>query len=130
MKGFAYLLKLEADQNHNRYYRMVQEGDRFKIEMGRIGARPVCMIRPMTLWDTTYQKKIKEGYEDRSEFCDVSVEKNQNYKPIPESVVAELMEYIKGPDFPTAATIIGLNDIKQAYETGRGSIKMQAVANF
>ncbi len=89
LKGFAYLLKLEADQNHNRYYRMVQEGDRFKIEMGRIGARPVCMVRPMTLWDTTYQKKIKEGYEDRSEFCDVSVEKNQNYKPIPESVVAE-----------------------------------------
>ena len=40
------------------------------------------------------------------------------------------MEYIKGPDFPTAATIIGLNDIKQAYETGRGSIKMQAVAGF
>ena len=95
MKGFAYLLKLEADQNHNRYYRMVQEGDRFKIEMGRIGARPVCMIRPMTLWDTTYQKKIKEGYEDRSEFCDVSVEKNQNYKPISESVVAELMEYLQ-----------------------------------
>ncbi len=95
LKGFAYLLKLEADQNHNRYYRMVQEGDRFKIEMGRIGARPVCMIRPMTLWDTTYQKKIKEGYEDRSEFCDVSVEKNQNYKPIPESVVAELMEYLQ-----------------------------------
>lgn len=95
MKGFAYLLKLEADQNHNRYYRMVQEGDRFKIEMGRIGARPVCMVRPMTLWDTTYQKKIKEGYEDRSEFCDVSVEKNQNYKPIPDFVVAELMEYLQ-----------------------------------
>lgn len=95
LKGFAYLLKLEADQNHNRYYRMVQEGDRFKIEMGRIGARPVCMVRPMTLWDTTYQKKIKEGYEDRSEFCDVSVEKNQNYKPIPDFVVAELMEYLQ-----------------------------------
>ena len=48
----------------------------------------------------------------------------------PSITVAELMEYVKGPDFPTAATIIGLNDIKQAYETGRGSIKMQAVANF
>ena len=48
----------------------------------------------------------------------------------PNITVAELMEYIKGPDFPTAATIIGLNDIKQAYETGRGSIKMQAVAGF
>ena len=42
----------------------------------------------------------------------------------------QLMKYIKGPDFPTAATIIGLSDIKQAYETGRGSIKMQAVASF
>ncbi len=48
----------------------------------------------------------------------------------PNITVSELMEYIKGPDFPTAATIIGLNDIKQAYETGRGSIKMQAVAGF
>ncbi len=48
----------------------------------------------------------------------------------PNITVTELMEYVKGPDFPTAATIVGLNDIKQAYETGRGSIKMQAVANF
>ncbi len=48
----------------------------------------------------------------------------------PNITVSELMEYIKGPDFPTAATIIGINDIKQAYETGRGSIKMQAVANI
>lgn len=48
----------------------------------------------------------------------------------PDITIAGLMEHIKGPDFPTAATIIGLNDIKQAYETGRGSIKMSAVAGF
>ncbi|MCQ2790151.1 MAG: DNA gyrase subunit A, partial [bacterium] len=48
----------------------------------------------------------------------------------PDITTEGLMEYIKGPDFPTAATIVGLNDIKQAYETGRGSIKMSAVANF
>jgi len=48
----------------------------------------------------------------------------------PEITVSELMQYIKGPDFPTAATIVGLNEIKQAYETGRGSIKMQAVSTF
>lgn len=48
----------------------------------------------------------------------------------PDITLAELMEHIKGPDFPTAATIIGLNDIKQAYETGRGSIKMSAVSSF
>ena len=48
----------------------------------------------------------------------------------PNITVEGLMEYIKGPDFPTAATIVGLNDIKQAYETGRGSIKMSSVATI
>lgn len=48
----------------------------------------------------------------------------------PEITISELNEYIKGPDFPTAATIVGLNDIKQAYETGRGSIKMSAVSSI
>lgn len=48
----------------------------------------------------------------------------------PEITISGLMEYVKGPDFPTAATIVGLNEIKQAYETGRGSIKMQAVSAF
>ena len=48
----------------------------------------------------------------------------------PNITVPELMEYIKGPDFPTAATIVGMNDIKQAYETGRGSITMSAVSGF
>src|SRR5574344_844481 len=48
----------------------------------------------------------------------------------PEITISGLMEYVKGPDFPTAATIVGYGDIKQAYETGRGSIKMQAVSTF
>ena len=48
----------------------------------------------------------------------------------PQITIPELMEYIKGPDFPTAATIVGVNDIKQAYETGRGSITMSAVSGF
>ena len=48
----------------------------------------------------------------------------------PEITVEGLMEHIKGPDFPTAATIVGLHDIKQAYMTGRGSIKMRAVAQI
>ena len=48
----------------------------------------------------------------------------------PNITVSELMQYIKGPDFPTAATIVGMQDIKQAYETGRGSIKMSSVSCF
>ena len=48
----------------------------------------------------------------------------------PELTIPEIMQYIKGPDFPTAATISGLDGIKQAYETGRGSILMKAVSEF
>jgi DNA gyrase subunit A len=39
---------------------------------------------------------------------------------------AELTKYIKGPDFPTAGLIMGRQGIREAYETGRGSIKMRA----
>jgi DNA gyrase subunit A len=39
---------------------------------------------------------------------------------------AELTKYIKGPDFPTAGLIMGWQGIREAYETGRGSIKMRA----
>ncbi len=48
----------------------------------------------------------------------------------PDITIDGLMEYIKGPDFPTAATIIGISEIKKAYETGRGSIKMSAVSTI
>ena len=42
----------------------------------------------------------------------------------------ELMKHIKGPDFPTAGLILGIDGLKQAYETGRGKIKMRARAHI
>lgn len=42
----------------------------------------------------------------------------------------ELMQYIKGPDFPTGGQIIGRAGIKEAYTTGRGSITMRGVAEI
>lgn len=42
----------------------------------------------------------------------------------------ELMQYIKGPDFPTGAYIMGKQGIKNAYETGRGKIQIRAVAEI
>ncbi len=41
-----------------------------------------------------------------------------------------LMKYIKGPDFPTGATILGNSGIKKAYETGRGSITIRSKAQI
>lgn len=42
----------------------------------------------------------------------------------------ELMFHIKGPDFPTAGLILGMDGLKEAYETGRGKIKMRARAHI
>ncbi|HEY7100532.1 MAG TPA: DNA gyrase subunit A [Mycobacteriales bacterium] len=44
-----------------------------------------------------------------------------------EETLAALMERIKGPDFPTAALIVGRDGIEDAYKTGRGAIRMRAV---
>lgn len=46
-----------------------------------------------------------------------------------EELLAALMQKVKGPDFPTGATILGTQGIKDAYATGRGSITMRAVVN-
>jgi len=48
----------------------------------------------------------------------------------PESTPEELMRFVKGPDFPTGAVVMGKQGIKDMYETGRGSIKVRAVAHI
>ena len=48
----------------------------------------------------------------------------------PECSVDELMEFIKGPDFPTAAIIYGSRGIREAYETGRGKVYIRARAKI
>lgn len=48
----------------------------------------------------------------------------------PEAEVAQLMDYIKGPDFPTGALIMGRSGIRAAYSTGRGKITVRAKAEI
>ena len=48
----------------------------------------------------------------------------------PDITIDELMETIKGPDFPTGAHIMGLRGIESAYKKGRGKIKLRAVTDI
>src|SRR5680860_784301 len=48
----------------------------------------------------------------------------------PEATVEDLSEFVKGPDFPSGAYIVGVGGVKQALATGRGSIKMRAVTDI
>ncbi len=48
----------------------------------------------------------------------------------PDCTIVDLMQYIKGPDFPTYGTIYGTSGIYEAYMTGRGKVRVRAKAHF
>lgn len=48
----------------------------------------------------------------------------------PDATTSDLMQFIKGPDFPTAGLVLGTKGIRSMYETGRGPITMQAQVNI
>ncbi len=58
------------------------------------------------------------------EVIDATIYRMEN----PECTVTDLMSYVKGPDFPTSATVYGINGIIQAYTTGRGRVMVRAKA--
>ena len=60
------------------------------------------------------------------ELVDASIELIDN----PEATIDDLLQHVKGPDFPTGATIYGGLPMEQAYQTGRGSVMVRAVAEI
>ena len=60
------------------------------------------------------------------EVCDAIVYTVDN----PDCVLSDLMQFIKGPDFPTGGTIYGLSGIRSAYETGRGKLRVRSNTHF
>jgi len=48
----------------------------------------------------------------------------------PDATVEDLLKFVKGPDFPTGAIVYGGGPMKQAYQTGRGSVTIRAVTNI
>ena len=60
------------------------------------------------------------------ELVDASVELIDNK----EATIDDLLRHVKGPDFPTGAVVYGGAPMKQAYQTGRGSVTVRAVANI
>ena len=47
-----------------------------------------------------------------------------------ETTIEEILEIVKGPDFPTGGTILGTRGIEEAYRTGRGKIRVRAVTHI
>jgi DNA gyrase subunit A len=60
------------------------------------------------------------------ELVDATIELIDN----PEATTDDLLKHVKGPDFPTGAIVYGGGPMKQAYQTGRGSVVIRAVTNI
>ncbi|MBP6924958.1 DNA gyrase subunit A [Candidatus Saccharibacteria bacterium] len=61
-----------------------------------------------------------------NEVVDATIELIDN----PEATLDDLLKYVKGPDFPTGAVVYGGAPMRQAYQTGRGSVTIRAVAEI
>ncbi len=64
------------------------------------------------------------------ELCDALCVLIDHYDELDDVAVEDLMEYVKGPDFPTGALILGVDGIKNAYATGKGRVVMRAVTRI
>ena len=64
------------------------------------------------------------------EICDAIAYLVDRYQDYDNIAVADLMQFVKGPDFPTGGLILGREGIEQAYGTGKGRIVIRAVARI
>ena len=64
------------------------------------------------------------------EICDATIHLIDHYDHVDDVTVEDLMKFVKGPDFPTGATIFGREGLINAYATGKGRITMRAVARI
>lgn len=86
----AYFVKIDAENNNNRYYKMYQNSPKsFLVEIGRVGIQPITRPYPLSSWDTVYQKKLAEGYIDRTPLTQIT--KSGKYKEIGDPEVRELI---------------------------------------
>ena len=65
-KQFTYLMMLEEDGNHYRYFKMIPGSTTFHTETGSVSVAPVVKEYPMSLWDKVLYRKLAQGYIDRS----------------------------------------------------------------
>ncbi len=65
-----------------------------------------------------------------TEICDALVYLIDHYDNLDDVTVEELMQFVKGPDFPTGAQMFGQEGLLNAYATGKGRVTMRATANI
>lgn len=92
----AFLFFVDAVNNHNKFYRMIDNGDdTFTAEYGRVGAHGQLKQYPMSRWDTVYDQKIRKGYVDQTDIHEVKVVADGGYKPITDEMVRRVVDELQ-----------------------------------
>lgn len=60
----TYLILVSGDANSNKYYNCFPEGDKFKVQYGRVDSTKTERYYPMSKWESQIKSKIKKGYQD------------------------------------------------------------------
>ena len=96
---YKYLLMV-TENNNNKYYEMIPNGNSFTVKYGRVGASAQVASYPESQFDKKYNEKIKKGYVDQTELRKdlVNIEKpkeKQLYKEIENASVKQLIEFLQ-----------------------------------
>lgn len=125
-----YLLCVTAD-NHNKYYRMIPNGNSFTVEYGRVEANPQTATYPMSAWDKKYNEKIRKGYKDVTEYHSVATIKSssqkvdgKDYKQIADVNIRKLVDMLLAYADKTVAENynVSVNLVTQAMIDGADSV--------
>lgn len=92
----------------------------------------IRMVEKGNSWDFTEVKKLDLDYKNLiKEIADIEkLPKNRFHKFSSDTSTEEIIEDIKGPDFPTKAEIYNQKSIKDVYNSGRGAIVMRGVSSI
>jgi len=84
-------LIMVSTSNNNKYYRMIDNGDTFDVEWGRVGGRSQTANYEISEWDKKYREKIRKGYVDNSGLF-LKKKTSSDYKKIDDKVVKKLVD--------------------------------------
>ena len=101
MNQVVYLVKVDANANNSKYYKMIPQGNSFTVEYGRLGNTNFQSAQySISQWDKKYKEKIKKGYEDKSELIEELVEEISDddvspYVPIPNKAIDKIVKRLQ-----------------------------------
>lgn len=92
------LIQVNPNQNANKIYNMYPEGDRFRVEFGRVGASKQVRTYPISQWNKKYSEKIAKGYKDVTELSQELIAEeavDEPYRPIEDNDIRKIVDRLR-----------------------------------